>query len=41
MMGWYGGGMASSFGVFSFLTWVALFIDLVLLGVFLWKKIQK
>lgn len=41
MMGWYGGGMMDGYSVFWFLTWVAFFVDLVLLGVFLWKKIQK
>lgn len=43
MMGWWGGysGMMGNFGLFGFLTWLAVFIDLVLLGIFLWKKLQK
>jgi hypothetical protein len=34
------GGMMSGFGVFGFVTWLAVTIDLVLLGVWLWKKIS-
>lgn len=40
MMGWYNGGMGG-FGLFGFLTWLILFVDLVLVAIFLWKKIQK
>lgn len=35
MMGWSGG-----FGL-GILTWIVLLIDLILLGVWLWKQIQK
>lgn len=38
MMGWGGYGNA---GLFATLTWLVVLIDLILLGVFLWKKIQK
>lgn len=47
MMGWgYGyGNMMNSygwgFGIVAFLFWLVAFVDLVLLGVFLWKKIKK
>lgn len=48
MMGWdygYGGMMQGGWGVgvgfLGFLFWVVVFVDLVLLGVFLWKKIKK
>ncbi len=45
MMWGYGAGNAAGwgagFGVFGILTWVVVLIDLILLGVFLWKKIQK
>lgn len=41
MMGWYGSSMMGGLGLFGFLTWLFLFIDLVLLAIFLWKKIQK
>jgi len=36
MMNGYGG-----FPLFSFFIWLVLLIDLILLGVWLWKKIQK
>jgi hypothetical protein len=38
MMGWAGFG---SFNLFSFLFCIVAFIDLVLLGVYLWKQINK
>ena len=36
MMNGYGG-----FPLFSFFIWLVLLIDLILLGVWLWKKIEK
>lgn len=44
MMGWWGGsysGMMGNYGFFGFLTWLVVLVDLILLGIFLWKKIQK
>ncbi len=33
-------GMSGAWG-FGFLTWLVLFVDLVLLGIWLWKQINK
>lgn len=52
MMGWNdygwannsgiaGGGMGWGFGIGAFLFWLVAFIDLILLGIFLFKKINK
>ncbi|MBI2020653.1 sporulation protein YjcZ [Candidatus Daviesbacteria bacterium] len=44
MMGWggYGGMMGGyGFGVLSTIFWLIILIDLILLGVWLWKQIQK
>lgn len=45
MMWGYGngsaGGFGAGFGLLAFLFWLVVFIDLVLLGVFLWKKVRK
>jgi len=43
MMGYgnYGSMMNGGFGIFGFLFYIIVLIDLILLGVFLWKKIQK
>lgn len=43
MMGYgYNGGwgMMGGAGVFGFITWIVVLADLVLLGVWLWKKIK-
>lgn len=40
-MGWGYRGMMGGWGLFGILTWLVVFVDLVLLGIFLWKKIQK
>ena len=42
MMG-YGnfGGMMGGFGFLGVIFWIVLLIDLILLGVWLWKQIQK
>lgn len=46
MMGWGYGGMMNNFGwgifgVLGFLVWLIVLVDLVLVGVWLWKQIQK
>jgi len=45
MMGYgnWGGStmMASGFGLFGIVVWLAIIIDLVLLGLWLWKQINK
>jgi hypothetical protein len=44
MMGWswnYGNMMNSGFGFLGSLIYIVLLIDLILLGVWLWKKINK
>lgn len=38
---WGYGSMMNSFGSLGFLTWLVLFIDLVLVGVWLWQQISK
>jgi len=40
MMGWGYSGMMNGYGFLGFLTWVVVFVDLVLLGVFLLKKLR-
>lgn len=39
MMGWYGG--FGGFSLIMFLFWIISFIDLILLGLWLWKQLQK
>ncbi len=44
MMGWGGSGynmMGSGFGVLGAIFWLVILTDLILLGVWLWKQIQK
>lgn len=44
MMGWswnYGNMASSGFGFLGSLIYIVLLIDLILLGVWLWKKINK
>lgn len=43
MMQWgYGaGGNAQNFGLIGSLFWIVMLVDLVLLGFWLWKQIQK
>ena len=48
MMGWSGysygnmmNGAGWGFGLIGGLFWLVAFIDLVLLGIFLWRKINK
>lgn len=41
-MGWnYGTMMNGSFGFFGSIVWAVVLIDLILLGIWLWRKIQK
>ena len=41
MMGYgYWGGMGG-FGTLGFITWLVVFVDAVLLGIWLWKKISN
>ncbi len=37
MMSWYGGG----FSIFGSILYLVVFIDLVLLGMWLWKQVNK
>jgi uncharacterized membrane protein len=40
--GWQGMmGGSGFFGTFGFLLWIVILIDLILLGVWLWKQVQK
>ncbi len=44
MMGYWGGGNMMGVGGFATLFvvfWIIVFIDLVLLGLWLWKQLQK
>jgi len=43
MMGYgnYGTGMAGGVGLLMFLFWIVVLVDLVLLGMWLWKKVGK
>ncbi len=35
------GGMAGGFGTLGFITWLVVLVDLVLLGMWLWKQVKK
>ncbi len=37
----YAGMMGGGIGVFGPLTWLVVFVDLVLVGVWLWQQISK
>ncbi|MEK7595095.1 MAG: hypothetical protein AAB443_00685 [Patescibacteria group bacterium] len=41
MMGYYGNGSYSLFGLVGFLFWTVLFVDLVLVGIWLWRQLDK
>lgn len=41
MMGYGGYGPMAGAGTFGIITWLVVIIDLVLLGVWLWKQINK
>ncbi len=43
MMGWggYGSMMGSGFGVLGLIFWLVILADLILVGIWLWKQIQK
>jgi len=38
--GFDGGMMGAEMGWFGFITWLVIIVDLVLLGIWLWKKIK-
>jgi len=37
----YGGMMAGFGGALCVITWIVVIIDLILVGIWLWKQIQK
>lgn len=41
MMGYDSWGMMGGAGLFAGITWLVLLADLVLLGIWLWKQINK
>ena len=41
MMGYGYGNMMGTWGVLGVITWIVVTIDLLLLGVWLWKQINK
>lgn len=42
MMGYYGNwGMMGGVGALGVITWLVVVVDLVLLGIWLWKQINK
>ncbi len=43
MMGYWGyqGMMSSGFGVLMVILWLVILIDLILLGIWLWKQINR
>ena len=41
MMGYSGWGMMSGAGSLGLITWLVVVVDLVLLGIWLWKQISK
>ena len=40
-LGYGSGGMMGGFALLGLLFWAVMFIDLVLLGMWLWKQLQK
>jgi hypothetical protein len=41
MMGWNYGGMMTGWGSLGFIFSLVVLVDLVLLGLWLWKQLQK
>ena len=39
--GWGGGMMAGGFGLLCIITWIVVIVDLVLVGMWLYKQIKK
>ena len=37
----YGGLIGGGYGIFCVITWLVVIVDLVLLGMWLWKQIKK
>lgn len=40
-LGYGYGGMMAGWGAFYIITWIVVIADLILLGVFLWQRIEK
>ena len=40
-MGYGGWGMMGGIDGFGAITWIVVFVDLILLGIWLWKQIKK
>ena len=38
---YYNDHMTGGWGVFAFLLWLVIFVDLILLGIWLWQRINK
>lgn len=38
---YYNDHMTGGWGVFALLLWLVLFVDLILLGIWLWQRISK
>ena len=41
MMQYYGAGMMGGAGSLGIITWIVVTVDLVLLGIWLWKQVGK
>lgn len=41
MMGWGYGNMMGGVGVLGLAFWLVLFVDAILVGIWLWQQIQK
>ena len=41
MMGYYGGWSGGMMGGLGVITWLVVVVDLVLLGLWLWKQVKK
>ena len=41
MMQYYGAGMMGGAGALGLITWIVVTVDLVLLGIWLWKMVSK
>jgi len=45
MMNWdgygYGGMMGGGFGILATILWLVILVDMILLGIWLWKQVTK
>ncbi len=41
MMGYGGWGMMGGLGFFGLVTWIIVIVDLILVGIWLWRQINK